>query len=193
MRYLLNAQALESLDTGAAAAAELAEDELHADRRATVLETLGAMDDDLLDPVTLKFIREHLARRPYRSLGGRLIRLIRSVPLHETRASEWTRQTQTLGEELDAMGRTSAPLHERLASARNALSHGVALTPQAISPANRVLEALVRGQLLERLGFDEEQLVPWPASFAPSGPPLASLERAAFKHEPTGEGPASDG
>lgn len=158
VRYLLNAQALESLDAGALAATELAEDADHADRRAAVLEVLGAVGDDLLDVAAKRFIREHLTRRPYRSLGGRLSRLIKSVPSHETRTAEWTRKTEDLGEELDALGRTSTPLHERLASARNALSHGAALTPQAIEPANRVLEALLRGQLLERLGFDDEQL-----------------------------------
>lgn len=158
VRYLLNAQALESLHASAAAEAELAEDEAHAERRAAVLELLGAVGDDLLDADVKRFIREHLTRRPYRSLGGRLSRLITSIPSHETRAAEWTRQTEALGAELDGVGRTSAPLHERLASARNALSHGAALTPQAIAPANRVLEALLRGQLLKRLGFDDDQL-----------------------------------
>lgn len=71
---------------------------------------------------------------------------------------DWTRQTEDLAQELTAMNRTSTPLHERLASARNALSHGVPLTPQAVAPANRILEALVRGQLLERVGFDNEQI-----------------------------------
>jgi len=158
VRYLLNAQALESLDSSAEAAAEVAEDDVHAQRRAAVLELLGAVDDDQLDAVAKRFIRKNVARRPSRSLGGRLSRLIRRVPSHETRVAEWTRQTEALARDLDSLGRTNAPLHERLASARNALSHGEALTPQVIGPANRVLEALVRGQLLERLGFNDEQL-----------------------------------
>ncbi len=158
VRYLLNAQALESLDAGTQAATEASEDAAHAERRRAVVESVEALNDEHLDPVTKGFLRENLTRRPYRSLGGRLSRLIRRVPSHETRVGVWTRQTEVLAQELNTMGRTSVPLHERLASARNALSHGVALTPRAVAPANRILEALVRGQLLERLGFDDEQL-----------------------------------
>lgn len=158
VRYLLNAQALESLDSSAEASIELAEDEVHARQGAELLEALSAVDDDQLDAAAKQFIRKNLMRRPPRSLAGRLNRLIRRVPAYEPLAAEWTRQTEDLSRELDSIRRTSGPLHERLASARNALSHGEALSPHVVAAANRVLEALVRGQLLERLGFDSEQL-----------------------------------
>jgi ApeA N-terminal domain 1 len=158
VRYLLNAQALESLDSGTQAEAEAAEDTVHAERRGAVLEAINALDNEHLDPAAKAFLQQNLTRRPHRSLAGRLSRLMRCVPLHETRVRNWTKQTEVLAQELNAIGRISTPLHERLASARNALSHGVGLTPHAVAPANRILELLLRGQLLERLGFDDDQL-----------------------------------
>lgn len=89
VRYLLNAQALESLDAGTEAETEAAEDAIHAERRRAAVESIDALGDERLDPTAKRFLRENLTRRPYRSLGGRLSRVIRSVPSHEVKLA-WT-------------------------------------------------------------------------------------------------------
>ena len=158
VRYLLCLQALESIDVKSNAAKEAAADTRHQKRRGEVLAALGSVDEEYLDGSALRFIRNNLRREPLRSLAGRLHRLLKQVPGSEARVGEWTRETHELGAELLPTGRKSDVLHERLASARNALSHGVDVSPASLDPAVRVVVCLLRGALLTRLGFDEAQI-----------------------------------
>lgn len=158
VRYLLCAQALEALDSSARAAEEDIEDRTHAELRAAARATIERMGDDALDADVKRFIRQNLRREPPRALGSRLSRLITDVPDSAAHATKWTRMTEPLAEELDSLGRSDHALHERLASARNVLSHGLTLPASTLIPAIRVLETLLRGQLLKQLGFDAATL-----------------------------------
>jgi ApeA N-terminal domain 1 len=158
VRYLLCAQAIEALDTTSHSTEEEADDAAHAERRAAAVSALDDVTGEYLDATTKRFIRVNLARRPYRSLAGRLHRLIGEVPSFELRTQDWTKRTEELAAELEKLGRVSNPLHERLASTRNALSHGATLPATAVGPATRILQTLVRGQLVARLGFVQDQL-----------------------------------
>jgi hypothetical protein len=155
VRYLLRAQALEALDASGHATEEAAEDDGHAKRRTAVVEEVKAVSDDQLPPETK---RRNLARQPHRSLANRLHRIIQQVPEPEARIANWEKQTEPLANELRATNRPAQTLHERLASARHALSHGSALSPAALRPAAQILQILLRGQLLKRLEFGEDQV-----------------------------------
>ncbi|MFN2506276.1 MAG: HEPN domain-containing protein, partial [Acidimicrobiales bacterium] len=158
VRFLLCAQALEALDTTARVKKEEAEDTSHAKRRAAIVKAVKAVSNEHLDTSTKRFIHKHLARQPFRSLAQRLLRHLAQVPEHDARTDAWVKQTEPLAAELASLRRPSHPLHERLASTRNALSHGSVVSAEALQPAVRILESLLRGQLLIRLGLDERQL-----------------------------------
>ena len=158
VRFLLCAQALEALDSGIHSTEEEAGDAAHAERRAVAVAAVKKLPNDCLDAATKHFISDNLSRPPYPSLASRLHRLITDVPDHKTRTAAWMEQTEALAAELDRAGRTVNPLHELLASARNALSHGATIPGNAVAPATRILQTLLRGQLLGRLRFAQDQL-----------------------------------
>lgn len=158
VRYLLSVQALESLDARAREEIEAQDDASHRDARHSAVAALDALEAEVLPRDASRFIRDNLARRPYRSLSGRLNRIMSEVPDADKRRDSWTRLTEPLGAALEGLERPAAPLHERLASTRNVLSHGEVLESSLVSPATRILQSLLRGELLRRLGFGHDEL-----------------------------------
>lgn len=158
VRYLLCSQALEGLDASLRSTNERTSEDSYRAKRAVAVSVMNEVDDELINSTTKNFIRKYLSRLPPRSLSSRFRRLIRALPAHEERSATWTTQTERLGAELESLDRAGKPLHERLASARNALSHGESLSPAAVLPANRVLLSLLRAQLILQLGFSESQV-----------------------------------
>jgi ApeA N-terminal domain 1 len=159
VRYLLCAQALEALHSEDHATQEAAQDVAHAEERAAALASLAALPDDLLDPRIKRFLKRNVARRPLRSLAGRLSQILTTVPDSDTLVANWTSLTEPLVLFLAERGYLIEPLHERLASIRNILSHGSAIIPdRPLAAATRILETLLRGQLLASLGFNDMQI-----------------------------------
>jgi hypothetical protein len=160
VRYLLCAQALEALHTEDHAAQENAEDAAHTEDRTAALAGLAAVPDDVLDPSIRRFLKQNVRRRPLRSLARRLSQILATVPNRDTLVATWIGQTEPLVPYLAAHDCVTEPLHERLASIRNVLSHGSATLPaRQVHAATRILETLLRGQLLTSLGFNHSQLV----------------------------------
>ena len=117
--------------------------------------------DEHLGPSAKRFIRKHLSTRPARSLSSRLARMVKDVPNYEVRSVLWARETEALVGELTRSGRAVGDvrrLPDRLASARNALAHGDAISDVMLAPACRILQMMLRGQLLTRLDFTDNQL-----------------------------------
>jgi len=158
VRFLLCAQAVEALDSSNRAIEEKSEFDAHVEQRKAALRATGKIADEHLDSATKQFITKNLMRSPYRPLASRLQRMVSALPDPETLAANWLKKTETLGSHLESQDRTSYPLHERLASTRNVLSHGDSIPASAIVPAIHILETLLRGQLLSRLGFVGEAL-----------------------------------
>ncbi len=159
VRYLLCAQALEALHTEDHAAEEEAEDAAHHDERLAALEALARVPENVLDQSIRKFLKKNLPRRPHRSLARRLQHILASMPDHDALVPTWISRTAPLIPNLVALDCRTEPLHERLASIRNVLSHGSAtLPPRHIHAATVVVETLLRGQLLHSLGFNRTQL-----------------------------------
>jgi ApeA N-terminal domain 1 len=159
VRYLLCAQALESLHAEAHAAKEYAEDAAHDAKRTAALAALAAVGDDVLDAGTKRFLRRNLLRKPARSLASRLHHTIATIPNHDTLVGAWMDRTAPLVPRLASHDHPTSTLHERLAAIRNVLSHGTAtLPPREVHAATRILEALLRGQLLAHLRFSPMQL-----------------------------------
>lgn len=158
VRYLLCAQAIEGLDSSSRAQSENSENERFASKRKRAVTALRSVTDERLDETTLRFVRDNLPRWPHRPLAGRLARLIEVIPDQEEYVASWAKMTSALGDHLSALGRPSGTLPDRLASTRNALSHGVSLPHSALRSGVSILEALLRGQLLTKLGFSADQL-----------------------------------
>lgn len=159
VRFLMCAQALEGLDAHDQMAAEALDDKAYlAARKNAVAEVASAEKQGCLSNTSRKFVKRYLPKAPPRSLASRLSRVIGSAQVSDERKVSWLALTEPLMDELRASGRQANSLEERLAAARNSLSHGDTLAPEALRPAVRILEILLRGQLLQRLGFDSEQL-----------------------------------
>lgn len=158
VRVLLCAQAIEALDANQQADREAAEDVDHRAQRDKALVAIGALPEEALDLEVRAFVRKNLLRAPPRSLAGRIKRSMSHIPDSADQIARWDAASRHLRAELEAAGRRADPLHERLASARNTLSHGEPLSFQASRSARDILEGLLRGQLLARLGFDAQGL-----------------------------------
>jgi hypothetical protein len=114
----------------------------------------------VLDPSIRRFLKQNVRRRPLRSLARRLSQILATVPNRDTLVATWIGQTEPLVPYLAAHDCVTEPLHERLASIRGVLSHGSATLPaRQVHAATRILETLLRGQLLASLGFNHSQLV----------------------------------
>jgi hypothetical protein len=104
-------------------------------------------------------LKKNLPRKPYRSLASRLHHILASIPNHDALVPTWIDRTAPLVPDLVALDCRIEPLHERLASIRNVLSHGSAtLPPRHVHAATVIVETLLRGQLLSSLGFNRTQL-----------------------------------
>lgn len=158
VRVLLCAQAIEALDASQRADREAMQDVEHRASRERALTVIGTLDDGVLAPEVQAFVRKSLARTPLRSLAGRIKRSMAHIPDRDSQIATWDIATALLKTELEAAGRLADPLHERLASTRNVLSHGEYLSARALQPGREVLEGLLRGLFLVRLGFDEGSL-----------------------------------
>lgn len=159
VRYLLCAQALESLHSEDHAEEEGLEDESYGRERTAAVAALAAVPDGMLSSSAKKFLRKHLHRRPLRSIANRLHDTLSSVPEYDVLAAAWMERTEPLVPHLTALNYRTEPLAERLGSIRNVLSHGSGALPNPlVNAANQVLETLLRGQLLSSLGFAGEQL-----------------------------------
>lgn len=158
VRFLLCVQAVEALDSSDNAVDERKDDDVHREQRKSALRAINQIAEENLDPLTKRFATENLMRRPHRPLSGRLQRIASALPDHQSTVADWLKKTDTLGRFLESQNRTSHPLQERLASTRNALSHGDSIPASALTPAIHILETLLRGQLLGRLGFAGEHL-----------------------------------
>ena len=160
VRYLLCAQALESLHAEEHAAQEQAEDEDYERESVAAIAALTALPDSVLDPRVKRFLKKNLHRHPRRSLANRLHRIMVAIPNSDTRIMAWTQQTEPLVPHLIAQNYRTDTLADRLGSIRNVLSHGSATLPDGpVHAATRILETLLRGQLLTSLGLNNEQLV----------------------------------
>jgi hypothetical protein len=160
VRYLLRAQALESLHAEDHAAQEKAEDEDYERESVAAIAALTAVPDSVLDPRVKRFLRKNLHRHPRRSLANRLHLILATIPDPDAQVVAWTQQTEALVPHLTARSYRTETLAERLGSIRNVLSHGSATLPdRPVHAAARILETLLRGQLLTSLGFNDEQLV----------------------------------
>lgn len=160
VRYLLCAQALESLDAEDHAAQEDAENDAYDRERSAAMAELMAVPDSVLDPSIKKFLKKNVRREPLRSLANRLHHILAAIPNREILVATWTERTNPLVPNLVALNYRTEPLPERLGSIRNILSHGSAtLSGGPVHAATRILETLLRGQLLISLGFNREQLV----------------------------------
>jgi hypothetical protein len=113
--------------------------------------------DEALDSEDKRFIKKFLAKAPHRSLGSRLKSVLDDVPDSAQRVPAWTERSNDLGAHLASLGRPGDSLHERLASSRNALSHGTSIPSHLLSPAVDIVLTLLRGTLLTRLGFTKAQ------------------------------------
>jgi hypothetical protein len=158
VRVLLSAQAIEALDASQRADHEMAEDTKHRASRERAVTAIDALDSEVLDPEVRAFVRKSLSRSPFRSFAGRVKRSMDHIPDWSSQQAAWDAATELLKTELEAVGRVAEPLHERLASTRNALSHGEYLSASALRPAGEILERLLRGLFLTRIGFGEDGL-----------------------------------
>jgi ApeA N-terminal domain 1/Apea-like HEPN len=160
VRYLLCAQALESLHAEDHTAQEAAEDEAYDRERTAAIAAVTAVPDNVLDPSIKRFLRKNVGRRPLRSLANRLHHILATIPDRDILVATWTERTEPLVPDLTALDYRTEPLADRLGSIRNVLSHGSATFPERlVYAATRILETLLRGQLLTSLGFSNEQLV----------------------------------
>jgi hypothetical protein len=157
VRYLLCVQAIESLQSASSQERERLEDDHHLQRRTDVLIGLNDVADEALDSEDKRFIKKFLAKAPHRSLGSRLKSVLDDVPDSAQRVPAWTERSNDLGAHLASLGRPGDSLHERLASSRNALSHGTSIPSHLLSPAVDIVLTLLRGTLLTRLGFTKAQ------------------------------------
>lgn len=154
VRFLLLAHAAESLHRATVAAEEPAAYKRRKDRYKEVLAAIksaGLTDEH-------QFLREIAEpRRPY-PLFERLQDLLSATALSR-HLDAWDTRTADLDVEVRQHERTSRCLGERLAHARNILSHGAGqISPRALKPAVTLLDIVVRLAILNRLGFTTEQV-----------------------------------
>lgn len=105
-----------------------------------------------------RFLRETAEpRRPY-PLSSRLRELLITSSL-ASQLGVWERRTADLDTLLRALDIAPTDLADRLAHARNVVSHGVAHLPVAIiRPAGALLDLVVRLGILKLLGFTDPQV-----------------------------------
>lgn len=156
VRYLLLAEGLEGLHTALHAESESEQDERHKEARQHALDDLALVPVASLSPTTRTFIKKNLAKKPFRSLPNRLRDMVKALPSADDRVEVWMKQTERLAAELPRTKRSS--LHDRLGEARNVLAHGGDLEPSLLRPAAAILGVLLRGQLLNNLGFSNDHL-----------------------------------
>jgi ApeA N-terminal domain 1 len=160
VRYLLCAQALESLHAEDHAEQEESEDEAYDRERIAASAALTAIPDNVLDPSIKRFLKRNVRRKPLRSLASRLHHILGTIPDYDALVGTWTERTQPLVPHLASLDYRTEPLAERLGSIRNVLSHGsVTLPDRPVHAASQILETLLRGKLLMSLGFNNQQLV----------------------------------
>lgn len=154
VRFLLLAHAAESLH----ATTVEEEDRAEYDRRKTRFkEVLAAVKDAGLAEEH-RFLRDNAEpRRPY-PLSRRLRELLTSFAL-ASRLDGWNTRTEELDAHLRSLDIVPTDLADRLAHARNVVSHGVAHLPAGlIGPAATLLDLVVRLGILTLLGFTESQV-----------------------------------
>lgn len=156
VRYLLLTEALEGLHAALHAKSEGEQEERHRQLRKETIDSLNLVPVDSLSGSARAFIKKNLPKKPFRSLPGRLQEMIKTLPGADERLDAWMRQTERLAAELPRSKRSS--LHDRLGEARNILAHGGDLKPSSLQPGVLVLGSLLRGQLLNNLGFNVDHL-----------------------------------
>lgn len=102
-----------------------------------------------------RFLRDNAEpRRPY-PLSRRLRELLTASAL-ESQLDGWTKRTADLDAHLRTLGLQPTDLADRLAHARNVVSHGAAHLPaELLRPAVTLLDLVVRLGILRLLGFAE--------------------------------------
>ncbi len=154
VRFLLLAHAAESLHARPVEEEDLAE---YGRRKNRFKEALAVIRDAGLTEEH-RFLRENAEpRRPY-PLSRRLRELLKSSAL-ASRVDDWDARTADLDVHLRTLDIAPTDLADRLAQARNVVSHGVAhLPPDLLRPAATLLDLVVRLGILTLLGFTETQV-----------------------------------
>lgn len=153
-RFLLLAHAAEALH---ARTVEHEDRNEYEQRKLRFKEVLGAIKEAELTNEH-RFLRDTAEpRRPY-PLSRRLRELLTTCSL-AAQLDVWERHTADLDSLLRGLDIVPTDLADRLASARNVASHGVAHLPvEVIRPAAALLDLMVRVGILKLLGFTNPQL-----------------------------------
>lgn len=154
VRFLLLAHAAESLH----ARTVEREDEAEYERRKVQFkEVLAAVKGAGLVEGH-RFLRDNVEpRRPY-PLARRLRELL-MVSALAPQLEVWNRRTAELDSHLRGLGKAPTDLADRLAHARNVVSHGAAHLPaDLLRPAVTLLDLVVRLGILRLLGFTGAQV-----------------------------------
>jgi hypothetical protein len=154
VRFLLLAHAAESLHARTVEKEDEAEYER---RKVRFKEVLAAIKEvGLVDEH--RFLRDNVEpSRPY-PLARRLRELLTASAL-APELDIWDRRTAELDDHLRTLGKAPTDLADRLAHARNVVSHGAAHLPaDLLRPAATVLDLVVRLGILRLLGFTDGQV-----------------------------------
>ena len=154
VRFLLLAHAAESLHARTVEKEDEAEYERRKVRFKEVLAAVkeaGLVEDH-------RFLRDNVEpRRPY-PLARRLRELLMASAL-APQLEVWGQRTAELDSHLRGLGKAPTDLADRLAHARNVVSHGAAHLPaDLLRPAVTVLDLVVRLGILRLLGFTDAQV-----------------------------------
>lgn len=154
VRFLLLAHAAESLH----ARTVEKEDETEYERRKVQFKEVLAVVRDAGLVEEHRFLRDNVEpRRPY-PLARRLRELLTASAL-APQLDIWDRRTSELNGHLRALGKEPTDLADRLAHARNVVSHGAAHLPaDVLRSAVTVLDLVVRLGILRLLGFTDAQV-----------------------------------
>ncbi len=154
VRFLLLAHAAESLHARTIEGEDKVE---YMRRKARFKEALAAIKAEGLAEEH-RFLRDNVEpRRPY-PLAQRLRELLTTSAL-APQLDGWNSRTAGLDAHLRTLGVEPTDLADRLARARNLVSHGAAHLPaDVIRPAAALLDLAVRLGILSLLGFTEAQV-----------------------------------
>lgn len=151
VRFLLLAHAAESLHGRTVEG----DDQVEYERRKDAFKKALAAIKEAGLTEEHRFLRDNAEpRRPY-PLSKRLRELLMASAL-ESQLDGWTKRTADLDAHLRTLGLEPTDLADRLAHARNLVSHGAAHLPaELLRPAVRLLDFVVRLGILRLLGFTE--------------------------------------